>query len=63
MERRKEEAVRSGVDPLLEALDVPRTIDQLAAATRLPLHELRARLTVLELQRRVRRSGAKFERA
>mgnify|MGYP002783743233 CR=1 FL=1 len=63
MERRKEEAVRSGADPLLEALDVPRTIDQLAAATRLPLHELRARLTVLELQRRVRRSGAKFERA
>lgn len=53
---------RRGADPLLAALDRARTIDELAAATGVGLPELRARLTVLELQRRVRRVGSRFER-
>lgn len=49
-------------DPILIALDSPRTLDQLIAATGLGAGEARSRLTMLELQKRVRRSGSKFER-
>lgn len=49
-------------DPILTALASPATLDQLLARTGLPVAELRARLTMLELQKRVRRSGSQFER-
>jgi DNA processing protein len=50
-------------DPVLAALDSPRTLDQIIAATGMPAGEVRGRLTMLELQKRVRRRGASFERA
>ncbi|QYK48103.1 MAG: DNA-processing protein DprA [Phycisphaeraceae bacterium] len=54
------------VDPLdakiLGALDEPLTPDQLAVRTETPTHELRSRLTMLEIQRRIRRVGTHFER-
>jgi DNA processing protein len=50
-------------DPILAALDAPRTLDQIIAATGIPVGEVRGRLTMLELQKRVRRRGASFERA
>lgn len=54
------------VDPLdakiLDALDAPLTPDQLAVRTETPSHEVRSRLTMLEIQRRIRRVGAHFER-
>lgn len=53
-------------DPLdariLAALDSPLTPDQLAIRAELPAHELRGRLTMLEIQKRVRRIGTHFER-
>lgn len=53
-------------DPLdariLAALDSPLTPDQLAIRAELPAHELRGRLTILEIQKRVRRIGTHFER-
>lgn len=53
-------------DPLdariLAALDGPLTSDQLAIRAELPAHELRGRLTMLEIQKRVRRIGTHFER-
>lgn len=53
-------------DPLdariLAALDAPLTPDQLAIRAELPAHELRGRLTMLEIQKRVRRIGTHFER-
>lgn len=47
---------------ILDALDGPLTADQLAARADLPAHELRSRLTMLEIQRRVRRAGTMIER-
>ena len=49
-------------DALLEALVSPATLDQLLTRTGLAVAELRARLTMLELQKRVKRSGSVFER-
>ncbi len=47
---------------ILAALELPLTPDQLAIRAELPAHQLRARLTMLEIQKRVRRFGAHFER-
>lgn len=47
---------------ILASLTEPRTIDQLATTTSLTLEALRAELTVLEIQRRVKRQGAKLVR-
>lgn len=49
-------------DAVLDALASPATLDQLIARTSLTVPELRARLTMLELQKRVKRSGSTFER-
>ncbi len=49
-------------DPILEALTTPRTLDQIITATGLGAGEVRGRLTMLELQKRVRRTGSSFER-
>lgn len=49
-------------DPVLAALGGPRTLDQIIAATGLAAGEVRGRLTLLELQKRIRRSGSAFER-
>lgn len=57
-----EAALTQNQRAILVALSHPATIDQLAAATALPPHLLRAELTVLEVQRRVRREGANIER-
>lgn len=48
---------------ILTALEEPRTIDQLAVATGLAMHQIRAELTMLEIQRRVRRDGPRLQRA
>ncbi|MEK6701242.1 MAG: DNA-processing protein DprA, partial [Planctomycetota bacterium] len=50
-------------DPILAALSSSMTIDQLADTTALPMQELRARLTLLELQRKVKRAGPRFDRS
>lgn len=42
---------------IVEALASPATIDQLVMATSMPPHLIRAELTVLEMQRRIRREG------
>ena len=49
-------------DPVLAALGSARTLDQIIAATGLAAGEVRGRLTMLELQKRIRRSGTGFER-
>lgn len=48
---------------ILAALDEPATIDELVMATAIPPHVVRAELTVLEMQRRVRRDGPAIVRA
>ncbi len=50
-------------DPILAALSSSLTIDQLASTTSIPIHELRARMTLLELQRKVKRVGPRFDRS
>lgn len=47
---------------ILAALDVPLSPDQLSLKVEMPPHELRSRLTILEIQRRVRRIGTSIER-
>lgn len=48
---------------IIDALSEPRTLDELAVITRLPPGALRVELTHLEVQRRVKRSGSRLERA
>jgi DNA processing protein len=48
---------------IIAALLEPKTADQLAAETGTPLPELRAELTLLEMQRLVRRIGSQFATA
>jgi DNA processing protein len=50
-------------DPILAVLASTRTLDQIITATGLPAGEVRGRLTMLELQKRIKRSGSGFERA
>ena len=47
---------------ILAALDEPMSPDQLGARVEIPVHELRSRLTMLEIQRRVKRVGTHLER-
>ncbi len=47
---------------IIVAMDEGRTLDELAASTGLTPATLRAELTVLEIQQRVRRQGSRFER-
>lgn len=47
---------------ILESLTEPRTVDQLARATSMSLESLRAELTVLEIQRRIKRDGPRLIR-
>lgn len=49
-------------DPILNALASTRTLDQIITATGLSAGEVRGRLTMLELQKRVKRVGSGFER-
>jgi predicted Rossmann fold nucleotide-binding protein DprA/Smf involved in DNA uptake len=48
---------------ILEALDAPRTLDQLAIELKLDAAKVRADITMLEIRRRVVRRGSVFERA
>lgn len=48
---------------VLDALEEPLTLDELIEATRLEPAKLRGDLTMLEIQRRVRREGSKFRRS
>lgn len=48
---------------ILAALAEPMTLDELTHATGLVASSLRSDLTLLEIQRRVRRAGPKFERS
>ena len=47
---------------LLEALDEPRTGDELAERLGLNPGDLRSKLTMLEIQGRVQRAGSRFKR-
>ena len=47
---------------LLESLDTPKTGDELAEAMGVDPGQIRAKLTMLEIQGRVRRAGSRFER-
>ena len=57
-----ERPAESAPDPILSALASTRTLDQIITATGLSAGEVRGRLTMLELQKRVRRVGSGFER-
>ncbi len=48
---------------ILEAIEQPRTPDQIAEDTGLDAGTLRAELTMLEIAGRIRRAGSRFERA
>lgn len=43
---------------ILDALDAPRTFDDLSSATNIPPAQLRAEITMLEIKRRVQRRGS-----
>lgn len=47
---------------IVEALSEPRTLDQLTRATDLPVQQLQADLTLLEIRGAVRRQGGQFTR-
>lgn len=47
---------------ILQALASPRTMDELAADTGMEIASLRSELTLLEIQRRVRREGSRVAR-
>jgi DNA processing protein len=47
---------------LLEAMDTPKTGDELAETMGVDPGQIRAKLTMLEIQGRVRRAGSRFER-
>jgi DNA processing protein len=47
---------------VLNALDKPRGMDELASVLNIPAHALRADITILEVKRRVRRRGTLLER-
>lgn len=53
---------RSIGDPILQALSEPRTLDALITQTGMDAGALRASLTMLEIQGRVRRDGPRFEK-
>ncbi len=47
---------------ILQALDKPQTLDQLSVELKLDAAKLRSDITMLEIRRRVARSGSRFER-
>ena len=49
-------------DPILHALSEPLTLDALMTQTGMDVGALRASLTMLEIQGRVRRDGPRFEK-
>lgn len=48
---------------IIGSLDSPATLDELAAATNIPMHELRAEITMLEIQKRISRQGTRFAKS
>jgi DNA processing protein len=52
-----------GQRTILEALDTPRTMDELIRATGLDAGRVMSELTVLEIRRHVKRAGTRLERA
>lgn len=55
-------AASSAQAMILQALASPRTMDELAADTGMEIASLRSELTLLEIQRRVRREGSRVAR-
>lgn len=53
----------AGQRAILAALDGPKTMDELVQETALTAAALRTEITVLEIQRRVRREGSRFAKA
>jgi len=48
---------------LWHAVEAPRSLDELSAWTRLPVHTLQADLTMLEIRGSIKRRGGLFVRA